>query len=450
MKNNKVLMSHPNKLIFYMCIAEAICAWQAIIAHIGTADFICYLGLDVLFSKTLFGRMTPEESVAYLEESNFNILSLAEFFSLALNFFMCLDIILTLRNPFYPHERRMNKYLFGSVIIAFTAFFTTLGRYNEPIFTKSISTQAQAIISCTIMSFYIFFSISSVAYAWRINTRPGMSTEVRQSFIVRHRNYVATYLITWLPYYGFSFYILFISSVFSPNIMYSEIYAMPEFTKSIVNWLAAWNYSCMLTGLLMSIVRVREPVFWSFVRSGIYQFFGELPPDKDSKGAKMDGTLLSFLMSSLNIELVHIILTTVSKNTVGTPKTKNNYMVYQNYDHTNKNTFVLDSIEIEDKKNWDINMVETTNTFEDLARRRSTLDNKDTEKLVINEDIEVTEYAPDVFAFLRLKDGYDNSVLLESLDPERNRSMVFKAGESQGKSGVSSSSLRIRDSLSRR
>lgn len=64
----------------------------------------------------------------------------------------------------------------------------------------------------------------------------------------------------------------------------------------------------------------------------------------------MDGTLLSFLMSSLNIELVHIILTTISKNTVGTPKSKDNFKVYMDYDHTNKNTFVLDSIEIEDRQ----------------------------------------------------------------------------------------------------
>ena len=56
-------------------------------------------------------------------------------------------------------------------------------------------------------------------------------------------------------------------------------------------------------------------------------------------------------------------------------------------------------------------------------------------KLVINEDIEVTEYSPDVFAFLRQKDGYDNDTIKQSLDPEVNRSMVFKAGESQGKSG---------------
>jgi hypothetical protein len=29
-------------------------------------------------------------------------------------------------------------------------------------------------------------------------------------------------------------------------------------------------------------------------------------------------------------------------------------------------------------------------------------------KLIINEDIEITEWAPDVFAFLRNRDGYSN------------------------------------------
>lgn len=54
---------------------------------------------------------------------------------------------------------------------------------------------------------------------------------------------------------------------------------------------------------------------------------------------------------------------------------------------------------------------------------------------MINEDIIVTEYSPDVFAFLRALDGYNNDILRESLNPEANRKMVFKAGESQGKSG---------------
>jgi 1-phosphatidylinositol-4-phosphate 5-kinase len=55
--------------------------------------------------------------------------------------------------------------------------------------------------------------------------------------------------------------------------------------------------------------------------------------------------------------------------------------------------------------------------------------------LVLNEDISVKEYSPDVFDFLRIKDGFGKETLRKSLDPEINKSMVFKAGESKGKSG---------------
>ena len=159
----------------------------------------------------------------------------------------------------------------------------------------------------------------------------------------------------------------------------------------------------------------------------------------------MDGTMLSFLMSSLNIELVHIILTAVSTRTVGTPKSKWNYKVYQDYDHSNKNKFVIDNIEIPDKKDWDVKDVnpevyDRRLTFGRRSTRKKT-SNMDSirlgseSKLVINEDIQVTEYAPDVFAFLRQKDDYTNNVLRDSLNPEANKKMVFKAGESSGKSG---------------
>jgi 1-phosphatidylinositol-4-phosphate 5-kinase len=47
----------------------------------------------------------------------------------------------------------------------------------------------------------------------------------------------------------------------------------------------------------------------------------------------------------------------------------------------------------------------------------------------------VTEFSPDVFAFLRNRDKYSNQVLLESLNPDKNRKSVLKAGESDGKSG---------------
>lgn len=66
---------------------------------------------------------------------------------------------------------------------------------------------------------------------------------------------------------------------------------------------------------------------------------------------------------------------------------------------------MLDSIEIDDKKNWDVNMVATNehsvgmrhSSVSKSARIKEQIENT----LVIDEDIEVTEYSPDVFAFLR-------------------------------------------------
>jgi len=68
----------------------------------------------------------------------------------------------------------------------------------------------------------------------------------------------------------------------------------------------------------------------------------------------MNGTMISFLTSSLNVELVHIILKTVSEFTVGTAKHEKNWRVYQPYDFTNKNHFVIDGIEIENPENWSV------------------------------------------------------------------------------------------------
>jgi hypothetical protein len=147
-------------------------------------------------------------------------------------------------------------------------------------------------------------------------------------------------------------------------------------------------------------------------------------------------------MSSYNIELVHIILKAVCEHTVGTPKSKDerNYKVYQGYDFKNKNTFTIDCVQIANFKQWDIEKVtlnDETKVKKEMVRRvTADGDGPDVkEALTINEDIEVTEYAPDVFSFLRQKDGFENEDLALSLNPESNKDKVFKAGESQGKSG---------------
>ena len=309
-----------------------------------------------------------------LRTSNFNILQLFEFISLALNFFLCLDIVLTMRNPFYPHERRMKFYLPLSVIIGVIGFSLSLKRVSDPLDgDKRLSLYGRALFSVFFLTMYIIFAISSLAYVWRINTREGMSSEVRKDFVMRHLLYVCSYILTWLPYLGFAYYILYVSTVQGHSLSYREIASNDRFSDSFAWWFNAYNLSCIGTGILMSIVRAREPIFKMTIKTYIYQYFGELYQNDTGKSGGMDGTLLSFLMSSLNIELVHIILTTISKNTVGTPKSKDNFKVYQDYDHTNMNTFVLDSITIEDRKQWDINAVKDSAEEHAALRKHSSI-----------------------------------------------------------------------------
>lgn len=55
--------------------------------------------------------------------------------------------------------------------------------------------------------------------------------------------------------------------------------------------------------------------------------------------------------------------------------------------------------------------------------------------LVINEEVTVYEFAPKKFQEIREIDNIDQDKIKHSLNTKLNRDQVFKAGESQGKSG---------------
>jgi 1-phosphatidylinositol-4-phosphate 5-kinase len=53
----------------------------------------------------------------------------------------------------------------------------------------------------------------------------------------------------------------------------------------------------------------------------------------------------------------------------------------------------------------------------------------------INEEVRTTEYAPAIFQAIRKMDNITDEMVQKSLDTELNRTQVFKAKESAGKSG---------------
>lgn len=228
-----------------------------------------------------------------------------QFFSLVLNFFLCLDIILTLRSPFYPHERRMKKYKIFGPLIAGMMTAVTARQVKDHETLKEFFWENT--YGCLMITAYILFAIFSCAYCYRLTTKAGMSSEVRHEFIRRQIWYSLVYILTWLPFLGQSYYSIYVCSLEEESQTIGQVNKIYD---KLGFWFSVNVCSALLTGFAMSFVRISEPVFWHLIKSSVYQYFGELAPEKKSDS---DGnTLLSFLMSSLNIELVHIILTVVS------------------------------------------------------------------------------------------------------------------------------------------
>ena len=58
-------------------------------------------------------------------ESNQVVFQYFQLLSLAFNFCLCHDLIMTLKSPFYPGKRRMKFYVIGSMlVVAFLTFFS--------------------------------------------------------------------------------------------------------------------------------------------------------------------------------------------------------------------------------------------------------------------------------------------------------------------------------------
>lgn len=65
------------------------------------------------------------------------------------------------------------------------------------------------------------------------------------------------------------------------------------------------------TGIVLALVRLSEPFFLFLIKQFVCKCFG-IVLDEDKEGIKAQ-TLSTFLASSLNVELVHIILKGIKK-----------------------------------------------------------------------------------------------------------------------------------------
>lgn len=143
--------------------------------------------------------------------------------SLALNFCLCHDLIVTLKDPFYPGKRRMKFYFYGSFLVAviITAISkTTLGDVCTNSTNKGLLNNYELlrignphelgedqiikpgyyytyVIGLVQLIAFMLIALYSCVFAYRRLTRPGMSAEVRYVFIRKHITYVTVFIILW-------------------------------------------------------------------------------------------------------------------------------------------------------------------------------------------------------------------------------------------------------------
>lgn len=129
-----------------------------------------------------------------------------------LNLCLCIDLILTIYDPFSPAYRRTAKYYFGSITASILLVLIIFGMdanvnaggvsydciENTPASSfAQIQTQANLVLAMT-LSLYIVVAIYSTVYSYRRLHRPGVSAPVRSLFVKKHFLYVIVFIVIWM------------------------------------------------------------------------------------------------------------------------------------------------------------------------------------------------------------------------------------------------------------
>jgi hypothetical protein len=163
----------------------------------------------------------------------------------------------------------MKYYKYGSVVIAALCCLTTLHKYGGRSHKYLNLIMYENAGAAAIMTCYMIFAITSCAYSYRMTTRPGMSSELRTTFILRHMLYVLVYILVWLPYLGLCFFVVY-ACVIENEIPGETPFALKEeLIQQTKKWWDYNNMTTVFTGLLMGIIRITEPSFMNVIKSYI-------------------------------------------------------------------------------------------------------------------------------------------------------------------------------------
>ena len=129
--------------------------------------------------------------------------------SLFLNICLCVDLILTISDPFTPAKTRAKYYYMlsgtvSSLIVMFIYVFNKeldefdcIDNQSSKSGFATVQNNANVLLAVT-LSVYVVIAVYSLIYSIRRLTRPGVSVYVRNLFIKKHFFYVFVFIFIWM------------------------------------------------------------------------------------------------------------------------------------------------------------------------------------------------------------------------------------------------------------
>ena len=191
------------------------------------------------------------------------------------------------------------------------------------------------------LSLYIVIAIYSTVYSYRRLHRPGVSAPVRAMFVKKHFLYVVVFIIIWMIQQSANYFRLFnpeSNGNVTSNSMHMRRNKPNHPIDALAQFLGFRQHNAMLgdeqdpglnpflivsgvmtfsTGIFLTGVRFFEPLFRHLALKKVYEFWGVLYEPRTAGHSEEElraatDSLNSILASSLNVELVYIILKSIT------------------------------------------------------------------------------------------------------------------------------------------
>lgn len=207
---SKKARAHPSFLVFMIAICECAATIYMIYGSVNVSRIIESFGLNkVLYYLTFHLDLRNSSDYTILDrntellcEANNMLMNFFSLGSIIFNICLCIDLLLSLRMPFAPPQKRNKFFLIGMIVISFGTVFLLRETLKFPCRKGNFQADRFQYRSTPATAFFllifVIIGLISVLYAWkRINNTYGSQG---RTYFIKHFAYVICFIVIWTFY----------------------------------------------------------------------------------------------------------------------------------------------------------------------------------------------------------------------------------------------------------